>query len=120
LGPRPRSLRPHFRRLCELDEVDILYFANDVCQQYEISYNNTDSGSESDSDSDDLCPNVLHSVEIIQSVENASNASEKPVCSCKRLFGKPCHLEIDSQKLSEYRFSCLEKPKDILDIVVKI
>jgi len=35
----------------ELNEVDILYFANNECQQYEISYNNSGSGSESDSDS---------------------------------------------------------------------
>ena len=103
----------------ELDEVDILYFANNECQQYEISYNNSDSSSESDSDSDVSCPNILQSVENIQPVENSSSASEKSVCHCKRLYGKPCHLEIDSQKLSEYRFSCLEKPKDILDIIVK-
>jgi len=85
----------------ELDEVDILYFANNECQQHEISYNNSDSESESDSDSHVSCPNVLQSVKNIQPFENPSNASEKPVCRCKRLYRKLCHLEIDLQKLSE-------------------
>ena len=65
----------------------------------------SDNGSESDSDSDVSCPNVYQRVETIQPVENPSNASEKPLCSCKRLYDKPCQLKIDSQKLSEYRKS---------------
>jgi len=99
----------------ELEPVEEIYFGNTEFLENENGHNDSDSDADYDDSVDvesECCEHIAPECSVKE--QNIDN-----ICRCSKLYGNPCLQMIDSDKLGDYRDSCIFMSRSELDIVIK-